>query len=295
MLRTNTQWQKTWAKAKRIEVRYGVGVISGSYESHSVRQAYGTNGLPIRAVDDTTYNHERSWNLTGKLSQQLKNDHSLVGGLELDSSVRRNSRATLQNGLPILTEFGDDLHAAILPVAAYAQDEWNPTKQISAYAGLRSEGIETRSDSDNYQVSNQSSVLTPLLHATWKPFETSRDQFRSSLTRCHRAATTGELIARPAISQLFLTGANEVSSPDRAGNPNLAPELARGFEIAYEHYLSETEISAERFRPSCWLCQTRQRRHHAHCLSPAAWRIHRSIARSVFAPRVHACRPHSTH
>ena len=239
MVRTNAQWQKTLGDGKKMEVRYGVGMISGSYESHSLRQEFGTNSPPIRAVDDTTYNHERSWNLTGKLSQQLENEHSLVGGLELDSNVRRNSRTTLQNGLPILTEFGDDLHAAILRVAAYAQDEWNPSKQISAYAGLRWEGIETRSDSDTYQVSNQSSVLTPLLHATWKPDEKSRDQFRSSLTRSYRAASTGELIARPAISQLFPTGTNEVSSPDRAGNPNLAPELARGFEIAYEHYLSK--------------------------------------------------------
>jgi iron complex outermembrane receptor protein len=239
MARTNTQWQKTLGDGKKMEVRYGIGVVRGSYESHSVRQESGTASPPIRAVDDTTYNHERSWNLTGKLSQLLQNEHSLVGGLELDSSVRRNSRTTLQNGLPILTEFGDDLHAAVLRVATYAQDEWSPTKQISAYAGLRWEGIETRSDSDTYQAINQSSVLSPLLHATWKPFETSRDQFRSSLTRSYRAATTGELIARPAISQLFPTGANEVGSPDRAGNPNLAPELARGFEIAYEHYLSK--------------------------------------------------------
>ena len=109
--------------------------------------------------------------------------------------------------------------------------------------GLRWEGIETRSDSDAYQgsnqSSNQSSVLSPLLHATWKPNEKSRDQFRSSLTRSYKAASTGQLIARPAISQLFPTGTNQPGSPDQAGNPSLTPELARGFEIAYEHYLSK--------------------------------------------------------
>ena len=237
LVRTNTQWQKNLGDGKKMEVRYGVG--TGTFESRGLRKEFDSTGLQTRTVDDRTNTRESGWNLTGKLSQQLQNEHSLVGGLELDSSVRRNSRTTLQNGLPILTEFGDDLHAAVLRVATYAQDEWNPSKQISAYAGLRWEGIETRSDSDVYQVSNQSSVLSPLLHATWKPFETSRDQFRSSLTRSYRAATTGELIARPAISQLFPTGTNALSSPDRAGNPNLAPELARGFEIAYEHYLSK--------------------------------------------------------
>lgn len=237
LVRTNTQWQKTLGEGKKVEVRYGVG--HGTFESRGVRNEFGTFGQPNRTVDDLTYNRESSWTLTGKLSQTLENEHSLVGGVELDNSQRRQNRSTLQDGLPILTEFGDDLRAASLRVAAYVQDEWNPTKQLAAYAGLRWEGIETRSDSGVYQARNQSSVLTPLLHATWKPFEASRDQFRSSLTRSYKAGTLGELIARPAISQRFPSGTNEVSSPDRAGNPSLVPELARGFEIAYEHYLSK--------------------------------------------------------
>lgn len=237
LLRTNTQWQRNLGDGKKMDVRYGVG--HGTFESHSVRNEFDTNGLQTRTSDDLSYTRESGWTLAGKLSQQLENEHSLVGGLELDSSVRRQSRTTLQNGLPILTEFGDDLHASTLRVAGYAQDEWNPTKLISAYAGLRWEGIQSRSDSETYQVSNLSSVLTPLLHATWKPDEKSRDQFRTSLTRSYKAASLSELIARPSISQRFPTGTNEVSSPDRAGNPNLAPELARGFEIAYEHYLTK--------------------------------------------------------
>jgi iron complex outermembrane receptor protein len=86
-----------------------------------------------------------------------------------------------------------------------------------------------------------------LLHATYRPDEKSRDQWRSSLTRSYKAATLQELIARPALSQRFPTGANEVSSPDRAGNPALAPELARGFEIAYEHYLDKGGLMSANF------------------------------------------------
>ena len=171
----------------------------------------------------------------------------MVGGLELDSSSRRQSRTTLQNGVPILTEFGDDVRASTLRVATYVQDEWNPTNQIAAYAGLRWEGIETRSDAETYQVLNRSNVLTPLLHATWKPEEKSRNLFRTSLTRSYKAASLQELIARPALSQRFPTGTNEVGSPDRAGNPDLQPELARGFEIAYEHYLNKGGVLSANF------------------------------------------------
>lgn len=196
---------------------------------------------------DQSSTKENGWNLTGKLSQQLASEHSLVSGLELDSSKRRQSRTTLQNGLPILTDFGDDLNASSMRVATYIQDEWNASKQISAYAGLRWEGIETSSDSDAYDVRNRSSVLTPLLHATWRPDEKSRDQWRTSLTRSYKSATLSDLIARPSISQRFPTGANEVGSPDRAGNPNLAPELARGFELAYEHYLDKGGLLSANF------------------------------------------------
>lgn len=245
LLRGNAQWQKTLADGMRLEVRGGAG--GSSFANRSLRNEFDASGAKSRSVDDDSGTKENSWSLTGKVSQQLENEHSLVGGLELDSSTRRQTRTTLQNGLPILTEFGDDLSASSMRVATYIQDEWNPTKQISAYAGLRWEGIETRSDSDAYQVRNQSGVLTPLLHATWKPIEASRDQWRSSLTRSYKAASLQELIARPAISQRFPTGANEVSSPDRAGNPTLAPELARGFELAYEHYLDKGGLMSANF------------------------------------------------
>lgn len=245
MLRTNAQWQKNLGDGTRVELRAGVG--GGSFDSHSLRREFDTNGMQSRIVDDQSNTRENGWSLIGKISQQLENEHSLVSGVELDSSKRRQSRTTLQNGAPILTEFGDDLNASSMRVAAYVQDEWNQSKQLSAYAGLRWEGIETTSDSEAYQASNKSGVLTPLLHATWRPDEKSRDQWRTSLTRSYKAATLQELIARPAISQRFPTGTNEVSSPDRAGNPNLAPELARGFEIAYEHYLEKGGLMSANF------------------------------------------------
>ncbi|MGI9133478.1 MAG: TonB-dependent receptor plug domain-containing protein, partial [Rhodoferax sp.] len=237
MLRTNAQWQKRLGDATKLDLRAGIG--QSRYDSQGMRQELDGAGLPSRRVDDQSSTHDNSWSLTTKLAHQLVSEHSLVAGLELDSSQRRQSRSTLQDGVPILTEFGDDLSASTLRVATYAQDEWNINPQISAYAGLRWEGIETRSDSASYQASNVSSVTTPLLHATWKPSAQSRDQWRTSLTRSYKSASLSDLIARPSLSQRFPSGANEVGSPDRAGNPNLRPELATGVELAYEHYLDK--------------------------------------------------------
>ena len=245
MVRANLQWQKQVGDATRLDVRLNGG--SSLNTTHSLRYEYDNSNAPLRVTNDSADTRENNWSLNGKVSRQLKNEHSLVGGLELDTSVRRQGRTTLQNGLPILTEFGDDVNASSQRIATYIQDEWNPSKQISAYAGLRWESIATQSDSANYAASNTSSVLTPLLHATWKPDEKSKDQWRTSLTRSYKAASLQELIARPSISQRYPTGANEISSPDRAGNPSLNPELASGFELAYEHYLDKGGLISANF------------------------------------------------
>jgi outer membrane receptor for ferrienterochelin and colicins len=237
MLRGNAQWQKRLSGGTRLEARGGLG--GGSFKNHSVRREFDGQGAPLRNTDDRSDTRENHWSLNGKASHQLESEHSLVGGLELESSERRQSRSTLEDGHPILTEFGDDISASSRRLAGYIQDEWNPSKQLSAYAGLRWESINTRSDSASYQARNNSSVLTPLLHAVWKPEEKSRNQWRASLTRSYKPASLQELIGRPSISQKFPSGSNQPSSPDRAGNPNLKPELATGIELAYEHYLGK--------------------------------------------------------
>ena len=237
MLRNHAQWQKRVDDATRIEARLNLGTSRS--DNQSTRRESNPLAALTRTTLDTSSTRESSWSLNAKASHQMENDHSLVTGLELDQSVRTQSRTTLQDGAPILTEFGDDLNASSRRMAAYVQDEWSISKQLSAYAGLRFETIGTQSDGASYDVSNTSRVLTPLLHATWKPDAARRNQWRSSLTRSYKAASLQELIARPSISQRFPSGTNEISSPDRAGNPGLNPELASGFELAYEHYLEK--------------------------------------------------------
>jgi iron complex outermembrane receptor protein len=121
----------------------------------------------------------------------------------------------------------------------YAQDEWNPSERWSAHAGLRWEGISTRGDgTDAADARNRSSVFSPLLHAVWKPHAKSQDQIRISLTRSYRSPALNDLIARPSVSPRYpVGGPNTPTSPDRAGNPELTPELATGIDLAAERYL----------------------------------------------------------
>jgi iron complex outermembrane receptor protein len=78
-----------------------------------------------------------------------------------------------------------------------------------------------------------------LLHAVWKADPKSRDQVRISLTRSYRSPTLQNLLGRPSLSTRYpVPGENTPTSPDRAGNPDLKPELATGIDIAFERYLA---------------------------------------------------------
>lgn len=252
MGRLHGQWTRKLDDATKLEVRGAAGAMRG--HGSSEREEDKGDAL-YRTQDDTNDSRHRSWSLTGKVSHQMANEHSLVTGLEAEGQNLTQTRVTLQNGqpLPALQDFGDNLSASTRRYAYYAQDEWNVGKQWGFYAGLRGETIETRSSNAGSPVDNRSSVWTPLLHAVWKFGENSRDQVRASLTRSYRSPNLNDMIARPNINSQYacadgsLCGPNVINYPDRMGNPQLKPEVARGLELAYENYLSKGGIISANF------------------------------------------------
>jgi iron complex outermembrane receptor protein len=249
LLRLNAQWNHRLGEDTRLEWRGGVG--DSHSVNHTLRHEFDAANTLTRTLDDRADVRDRSASLSTKLSRLLAEEHSGVAGAEAERTRRREGRRTLQDGAPLLADFGENLSASTSRFALYVQDEWNPTPHWAANAGLRWEGITTRGDAeDGGTQSNRSSVWTPLAHAVWKPDPKGRDQVRISLTRSYRAPTLPDLIARPSISTRFpLPGPNSPTAPDRAGNPGLRPELARGIDLAIERYLQGGGLlSANLFR-----------------------------------------------
>ncbi len=245
--RLGAQWRRRVGDV-RLELNGGGGLWRAV--NNSLRNEFGARAGP-RSFDERSTSRENSLNLKLKGSGVAGGDsegsapgseHSLVAGLELDASQRRETKLSLQDGQAQLTEFENNLQASALRLAAFVQDEWAISPHWSAHAGLRWEGITTRGDSGSGErPTNRSSVWTPLLHAVWKPDPKSRDQVRMSLTRSYRSPQLGTLIARPSINRLYpvtpVDQPNTELNPDSAGNPNLQPELATGIDIALERYL----------------------------------------------------------
>jgi iron complex outermembrane receptor protein len=217
----------------RCELRGSVGQLSS--ENNSIANQFNAAGA--RSLVQTTDGDakDRSWNIVGKLSRSWGDGkHAFVTGAELEGVKRSENSTTLLNGVRQLADFGSELNVSTKRSAFYLQDEWDPSPQFGTYTGLRWEQIETKSGT----TTNTSRVLTPLAQGVWRFAAPKRDQIRLALTQSYRAPTTQNLVARPSLNTLFpVPGANTAASPDRAGNPNLKPELANGIELAYENYL----------------------------------------------------------
>ncbi len=249
LARLNGEWTHRFGAGSRMEWRGGFG------QSRSPSQSFRsetTDGALTRTLDDRSDSRDTSFTASGKWIATVFEKHSLVTGIETESNRRADMRTTVQQPDPIVSGFGDNLSASALRFAAYAQDEWTVTPEWSAHAGLRWEGIRTRGSVGEGEpdASNRSSVWSPLLHAVWKPDPKSRDQVRISLTRSYRSPTLTNLIARPSFNTRYpIDGPNTPTQADRAGNPNLKPELATGIDIAVERYLAGSGIlSANLFR-----------------------------------------------
>jgi len=236
LTRLNGQWNHRFDTGGRLETKFGLG--QGRSVSATLREET-TNGAISRTLDDRSDIVDRNLLLASKFTRALENSHTIVTGLEGESNRRSEQRSNLQNGAPLLADFGDNVSASSLRFAAFAQDEWSLTPQWAVHAGLRWEGITTRGSGESDTATNRSSVWTPLMHAVWKPEPESRDQVRFSLTRSYRSPTLQNLIARPRINpRAPAPGANSQTQPDYAGNPALRPELATGIDIAVERYLA---------------------------------------------------------
>jgi iron complex outermembrane receptor protein len=249
LARLNAQWTRRIATGGRVESRVGVG--QAYQPSRSFRTEF-TNGAVSRTFEDAGASRDTSYSTSVKLTTPFLDAHSLVSGAEFELNRRNDTRHPLENGVPVASDFGDELFARALRYAAYAQDEWSATPNWAAHAGLRWEAIATRGSAAQGEpdASNRSSVWTPLLHAVWKPDPKGRDQVRFSLTRSYRSPMLSSLIARTSYNTRYpVTGPNLPTQPDRSGNPDLKPELANGIDIAIERYLAGSGLlSANVFR-----------------------------------------------
>lgn len=243
--RSDLTWLHKLAGGAKLELKIGASAARNT--SDSLQQGFiDGSGLALErqvAVKST----ENGVSSTGKYSSPLLPGHALSMGwdgayTQRDETRRQREAALGVSGArpPVNSDEGFD--ATIKRLALYVQDEWEITPRWSMYAGVRWEGIDTRSAGDTYdEVNQRTSVWSPLLQTLWKLPDTKGDQVRLALTRTYKAQPTASLIPRRNTSTN-----NSQTDPDREGNPYLKPELALGIDASYEHYWAEGALLSAR-------------------------------------------------
>jgi iron complex outermembrane receptor protein len=237
--RGNLTWVNRFSPDQRIEIKAGFQQGRSAFDSRNLR----SGALQLNTVGS---NQDDAITQSGKYSHLLGSSHSLTAGWDLENRDRLERRTTKDAaGSALLPSFeGQPFEAQVRRQAFYIQDEWEISPQWQLYLGLRNERIISESATTASPVRNESSVLSPLAHVTYKFNPKSRDMIRASLTRSYKAPGLNTLLARPQINGAFTNTnlTNTPLAPDRMGNPALTPELATGLDIAYENYLTNDGI-----------------------------------------------------
>lgn len=237
MLRAMGNWKMRLDQGARLEIRFNGGMANS--DSTTSRNEYD-DGAPSHTALNSSGIHDANFSTAGKYSLSPVKGHNVDVGWEAELGHRREDATTVQDGVLQLAQYGSSLEASTQRLAGYGQDEWDVSPLWSLYGGVRWEGIHTRSDWAGNSIGNDSSVLSPLLHSVWRFSEESKDQIRLGLTRSYNSPTLAQLVPRPTLSAVYpASGGNTATNPDTSGNPALKPELARGVDLAYEHYLSD--------------------------------------------------------
>ena len=243
MGRADLTWMHKLDGGARLELK--LGATGARNTSDSLQRGYidGTGLALERAVG--VKSTENGVSSTGKYSTPLVPGHALSmgwdGAYTEREEERRQREAQLPAGRPPFNS-DEDYDALVRRLALFAQDDWEITPRWSMYAGVRWEGIDTRSTGESFDaVRQRTSVWSPLLQTLWKLPDTKGDQIRLALTRTYKAQPVSSLIPRRNTSTN-----NSQTDPDREGNPNLKPELALGIDASYEHYWAQGALLSAR-------------------------------------------------
>lgn len=173
----------------------------------------------------------------GKYSLPYTMNHDFSAGWDVTFAQRLEDRIQ-RDFSPVGIEpinIDESYDARVRRIAVFAQDEWRYEKHLSLYLGLRWEGLQTSSAGKMPdEVSNSSSVFSPLVQLMWRLPDTKNDRLRLALTRTYKPPQVAQLMPRR-----FVAKNNGPVTPNTQGNPDLRSELAWGLDAAYEASVGE--------------------------------------------------------
>jgi outer membrane receptor for ferrienterochelin and colicins len=239
MARSQWQWTHKAGGGSKLELKAAVQGSEWRSEGDSVlRDLAGAVTVPRVSQNRS---RQRLVSQGGRWRWPWADGHTLSVGWDLDRRRRNDLQRRFDDGVEqITTSLGVPFTSQITRGVFFAQHEWVPTPGWSLMAGLRTEHIDTRSESPASSQRQRQLTLMPLLHLRHAFDDKSRDVLRASVSRSQRVPDIAQLQPRYSLNGSYpVDQSNTPLAPDSAGNPQLRPEQLLGFELAFEHSLPE--------------------------------------------------------
>jgi len=191
----------------------------------------GTRVLTDQVDSELSFSlaHERDINESSKFEFGLN-----YSGKERDTALRTSEVDTDVEGGPLPAYIDFDVNTSNIeerrvdPYLMFSGE----SRGFTWEAGLRYETTDVEISADGISVSNDYSVLLPSAHFKWDLTDNDRVSFSVART-----------LRRPNFNFVLpLTIEEEYGDNDFAGNPNLKPELAWGFDLGFERRLGKKGI-----------------------------------------------------
>ena len=233
---SNVNWEHRFSPDIKLDTK--IGIEYNKRDKYLFFNGY-TNQSQQPFIRNTNFDQsEQNYTATGKIlwryndSQSVKFgwDGGFVHNNELRKQYEQDASGIGRAAVP------EDFVAEIRQLALFAQDEWDVSKSLQAYLGIRWEGLRTRVRGNSIVgVDSKSSVFSPVLQALWTLPGTEKDQLRLAFSRTYKAPTPRDL----APHRQIMNNDNGPNNPDYQGNPDLLPELATGLDLSYDHYFAK--------------------------------------------------------
>ena len=238
--RSHAGWHHAYANGASLDLK--LGMTYNRRDGDATFHGFDADRVFVLDRKIRSSAADRGVSTSARYLTSIVTGHALAIGWDAEYAQRDETRLQ-RDATPagnLLAEIDERYRSRLWRIAAYGQDEWNITPLWSAYAGLRWEGLDTRTTGITIgEVAHRSSVASPILQTLWKSRETGGEQVRLGLSRTYKAPSTRELTPRR-----YVANNNTATTPDYQGNPDLRPELAWGVDLAYEHYFGDHGLAS---------------------------------------------------
>lgn len=237
--RTDATWSHPTQSGAQLDVKLGA-----NYQKRSISfrfLGFDDQGSLLLNRDVPSNATDTSLTSTGKYKTSIGQDHQVDAGWDgaLTRRIERRQQYDYGPSRSLYDTLDESYSADIRRLAFYVQDVWQVQERLSAYVGVRWEGLSTHVLGRTIDsVATDSGVVSPVAQLLWQVPGSEKDQLRVSLARTYSAPTPQNLVPR----RYTANNGNGPTNPDFQGNAGLRPEIAWGLDGAYEHYLGRNGL-----------------------------------------------------